>query len=223
MYWVRTPPLAPSVNKYRRSPTANPQTIFARFKSEVVSMCRDREKRARPTITNKIDKLKRKLDSVNNDPLNSEENKMLSSMEIKTEILELERTLFESCKVYAKAKHHVHAETICRDWVRSNRARKPRDTLFSLLNPLDDNPSPTCDSREMARLAREYHEELQGKDRDPTLEPDPMGLGEILDNVTARATPPQRRELAKFLSINDVHTALRNSGSDKHWGQGVMY
>jgi exonuclease III len=62
------------VNKYRRSSAVNPQTIFARFKSEVVSMCRDREKRARPTITNKIDKLKRRLDSVNNDPLNSEEN-----------------------------------------------------------------------------------------------------------------------------------------------------
>ena len=125
------------VNKYRRSSAINPQTIFARFKSEVVSMCRDREKRARPTITNKIDKLKRRLDSVNNDPLNSEESKMLSSMEIKTEILELERTLFDSCKVYAKARHHVHAETICRDWVRLNRARKPRDTLFGLLNPLD--------------------------------------------------------------------------------------
>ena len=97
---------------------------------------------------------------------------MLESLVIKTEILELERVLFESCKVYAKAKHHVSAETICKDWVRSCRAKKPRDTIFSLYNPLSPNPTPEHNSREMAAAAKEYHEKLQSADRGPLQEPD---------------------------------------------------
>ena len=50
-------------------------------------MCRDRAKKVHPTITNKIVKLKNKLDEINNNPLVLEDNKMLESLATKTEIL----------------------------------------------------------------------------------------------------------------------------------------
>ena len=143
---------------------------------------------------------------------------MLESIVVKTEILELERILFESNRVYAKAKHHVHAETICRDWIRTNRAKKPRDTIFALHNPLDHDTTPTHDSREMARKAKEYHEMLQCKDRNPLLPPDPNKLEEILANVTTRTTPNQKNELAKYLKWGDVHKALNEQANDKAAG-----
>lgn len=122
-------------NRYCRTAAANPQTIFAKFKCEVTDLCRKKAKKMHPTILNKIEKLKNHLNAINNDPLVPEEDKMLESLVTKTEILELEWTLFESNKVYTKMKHHVHTETICRDWIRLNQAKKLRDTIFSLHNP----------------------------------------------------------------------------------------
>lgn len=81
-------------------------------------------------ITSKITKLKQRLNNINNDPLSTEEDKMLESIVIKTEMLELERVLFKSNRVYTRTKNLVHAETICRDWIRSNKAKKP-STAYS--------------------------------------------------------------------------------------------
>ena len=99
--------------RHRRTNTTNPQTIFARLKTEITDVCRTQAKVMHPTITSKIQKLKIRLDNVNNDPLTQEEDKMLESIVIKTEMLELERVLFESNRVYARTKNLVHAETIC--------------------------------------------------------------------------------------------------------------
>lgn len=54
---------------------------------------------------------------------------MLESIVVKREILQLEPTLFESNPVYAKAKNHVQAETICQDWIAPSE-RKNLETLF---------------------------------------------------------------------------------------------
>ncbi|KAF9780750.1 Endonuclease/exonuclease/phosphatase, partial [Thelephora terrestris] len=53
-------------NKYRRTNTVNPQTIYASFKTDLVETCRKHAKVIHPTITNKIAKLKKKLISMNN-------------------------------------------------------------------------------------------------------------------------------------------------------------
>jgi len=204
--------------RYRRSDTENPQTIFARLKEDIVSLCRQRAKRIHPTITNKIEKLKGELLAVSDNPLIPEEDRILDSLVIKTEILELERILFESCKLYAKTKHHVHAETICKDWVRSNRAKRPRDTIFSLYNPLEPDPLPERDSHGMAGKAKEYHETLQRIDQDPAQEPDPDKLAFILDNVSPRVSQDQKGKLAKHLTWGDVHKALSDSGNDRAAG-----
>jgi exonuclease III len=81
--------------RYRRTNDSNPQTIFANLKSEITNTCRNRAKVLHPTIKSKIEKLKSRLDSVNNNPHIQEDDKMLESIVIKTEMLELERTLFE--------------------------------------------------------------------------------------------------------------------------------
>ena len=204
--------------KYRRTDTENPQSIFVRLKTDIVSLCRHQVKKIHPMITNKIEKLKGKLLEVNNDPHIPEEDKMLDSLVIKTEILELERILFEASRVYAKAKHHVHAETICKDWVRSNRAKRPRDTIFSLRNPLERGSAPERDSHKMAEKAREYHEVLQRIDRDPSQEPDPERLLAILNNVHPRVSQAHKSKLTKHLAWGDIHKALSDSGNDRAAG-----
>ena len=204
--------------RYRRTLTRNPQTIFAAFKAKTISLCRAHARRIHPTITNKIKKQKAKLDAILNDPLIPDDDKMLESITIKTNILELERILFESSRTYAKARHHVHAETICKDWIRSNRAKKPRDTIYRLYNPLDEARQPETDSTQMAQRAKEYHEHLQRKDRDPTQDPDPAKLDQILENITARTTPGQKSKLANYISWGDAHRALTESGNDKAAG-----
>ena len=86
---------------------------------------------------------------------------MLESIVIKTEILELERILFESNRVYATAKHHIHMETICKDWKRSHQAKSPRDIFYGLYNPLEEDPITHHTSKEMTKTARKYHQDLQ--------------------------------------------------------------
>jgi len=204
--------------RHRRTDTNNPQTIFANLKTEIREMCRTHAKKIHPTITNKIEKLKKRLNTVNNDPLIPEDDKMLESIVVKTEILELERILYESNRVYAKTKHHVHAETICRDWIRTNRAKKPRDTIFSLYNPLNPEIPPTHDSQEMAKIAKEYHENLQSRDRNPTDAPDQTRINAILENINTSTTPKQKNELAQHLNWGKVHQALHESANDKAAG-----
>jgi len=205
-------------NRFRRSDTVNPQTTFAKLKLDITKICRDHAKKVHPTIMNKIKKLKDQLVEVNNNAAASEEDRMLDTIVIKTEMLELERILFESNRAYASTRHHVHAETICRDWVRSNRARKPRDTVFCLRNPLDPASTPTHDSREMAKIAGEYHTRLQENDRDPSAHPDEEKMDRIMRNVTTKTTPKQKNELAKYLKRDGVHTALGDAANDKAAG-----
>ena len=204
--------------KYRRSQTSNAQTIFAKFKTNIVNLCRTRAKTLHPTIKNKIENLKIRLNTTNNDNRTAEDEKMLESIVIKTEILELERTLSESNRIYAKTKHHVHAETICRDWVRSNNAKKPRDTIYNLFNPLDKDKTPTYDSEEMATKAKLYHESLQYKDREPTEIPDQSKLDKIFVNISAHPTTEQRNELATPLKYDKVYCALNEQANDKAAG-----
>ena len=201
--------------RYRRSAANNPQTIYSKFKTDVTDLCRSQAEVTHPTITNKIEKLKRRLNAVNNNEFVPEDNKMLESIVIKTEILELERILFESNRVYAKAKHHVHAETICRDWIRMNQAKKLRDVVFSLHNPLDADTPPTYESSEMARKAREYHKAVQLRDCNPKQPPDPAKVDAILRNIKTRTTPRQKNELAKYLSSDRIHSALKEQVNDK--------
>ena len=205
-------------NRYRRSAENNPQSIFAKLKRDIVALCRTHAKRVHPTITNKLDKLRKQLNEVNNNTLSSEEDRMLDTMVIKTEILELERILFESNRTYAKTKHLVHAETICRDWVRSNRAKKPRDVIFGLYNPLAENTEPERDSHKMAKIAKEYHTQAQSKDRDPRADPDPAKLESILANITTHTTPAQKNDLAKFINTGRIHRAICESANDKAAG-----
>ena len=205
-------------NRYRRTAIANPQTIFARFKCNVTELCQKKAKKMHPTILNKIEKLKDRLNTINNNPLVPEEDKMLESLVMKTEILELKRILFKSSKVYTKTKHHVHTEMICRDWIRLNCAKKPCDTIFSLYNPLERDHTDEHDSQKMAETAKEYHKALQSIDCDPTLEPDLMKLDAILDNLHARISPKQKNILAQPLSWSNVHIALSDLGNDKAAG-----
>ena len=43
-------------NRYRRTATANPQTIFTKFKCNVTELCRKKAKKTHPTILNKVEK-----------------------------------------------------------------------------------------------------------------------------------------------------------------------
>ena len=204
--------------RYRRSVTQNPQSILAKFKKDIVALYRARARVIHPTITNKIKSLTQRLDRINNDELTSDDDKMLETIVVKTEILELERTLFESSRVYATAKHHVHAETICRDWTRSHWAKSPRDVVYGLFNPLEEDPTTHHTSNEMTEAARTYHQNLQSRDRDPTDPPDAQTLAGVLENINTKPTPAQKSDLAKPFSWADVHFALHGSANDKAAG-----
>ena len=204
--------------KHRRTCNENPQTIFAQFKKNIVERCHTHARVIHPTITSKIGKLKQRLNDVNNDPQTTEEDKMLESIIVKTEMLELERVLFESNRVYTKTKNLVHTKTICQDWIRSNKAKKPCDTIYSILNPLGTDQTPTHDSIEMAKKAKDYHETLQHRDRNPSQQPDPQKIETMLANISTCTSPPQKNKLAKHLCWGKIHQALQESANDKATG-----
>lgn len=95
---------------------------------------------------------------------------------------------------------------------------KNLETIFSIYNPLADDDTPTHDLNEMAKVAKDYHEKLQHKDRNPATPPDQAKVDRILENVPARTTPKQKNELAKFLSWNNIHQATNEQANDKAAG-----
>ena len=95
---------------------------------------------------------------------------------------------------------------------------RQRDTIFSLHNPQEENQADELNSQRMAEAARDYHEALQSRDHDPTLEPDPTKLDAVLNNIHTCISPEQKSVLVRPLSWPDIHIALSDSSNDKAAG-----
>jgi len=205
--------------KYRRTDDVNPQTLYKKFKENIRGLCRARARKIVPATKDKIQKLSRRLDQINNCPYHlTPDDVALEVIKINEEINALERRMFETNRDTSAVKNRLEGETISRYWSKLNKEKLPRDTIHRLRNPLDETEGYETNSIRMAEMARNYHDKLQTQDRNPENEPNPQTMNEVLNHISRRLTTKQRGDLAKRVKRQDVSNALTNSANGKAAG-----
>lgn len=151
-----------------RNQERNPQTIYKKWKEDLLAMAKEQDKEMVPKY--KVEK--RNLESEKDWILSNEDleehdkrrapyhvTKNLSTLEYKYHMLKREAVAM---------KNRMERETMCKYWTRTNKQALPRDLIYALKKP---NPGTNeTDSAKMAELGRSYHDNLQSQCHEVPLE-----------------------------------------------------
>ncbi|KAF5344330.1 hypothetical protein D9758_013248 [Tetrapyrgos nigripes] len=153
-----------------RSPEMNVQLLEHKWKTRAKEIAHNRAKIAIPKTLLKIQKLEKERDEIANDPNVSEEDRQKNLHAIATKLVHVKRERHEKLRLSVATRDRIEGETISRYWIQVNKEQKPRELIYALQKP-DQHPTNTDDplpgtayekdSRKMAEMAKEYHNNLQ--------------------------------------------------------------
>jgi hypothetical protein len=156
-----------------RIPNYNPQTLWAKWKTNVITRAREKAKKKSSYLEKREKAIKKEIKKRNNNGSEEspEKRKTIADLEQQRVEIELEKAL--SRKKISTAQYRLEGETISNYWIRLNKTPKPRDTLKKLRKPPTNEPNNNepcryeTKSKHMAELARNYHNNLQNSDINP--------------------------------------------------------
>ena len=164
------------MSNQERTDECNPQTLWRQYKSDVLKYAIKRERASVPKIEQEIRKTKEKEEelrtylstadtNVGNDGNISEEtlDSRIKLAELTRYLQELEHRKLMQRKENMKTKYALESETMSKAWFRLSKEVKPRELIYSLRkqNPAQDEDPYKKNSKQMAELAREYHDKIQ--------------------------------------------------------------
>ena len=215
-------------NRQCRTEENNPQTIYESFKTDILSMARKREKAIIPKLTLEIHKCEDDLEQVNNNTTKTLEEKMTESEKLTQTLKTLKRKQHLKIRSAIAVKNRIEGETMTRSWTQSNKMEKPRDIIYALRKPqLNNNTEQDTyekNSRKMAELTRDYHENIQkiGINPDNTLRD--QCTQEALASIRKTTSEDQKNLLKKIVTEEEVEEALQKSQNLKSPGMdGITY
>lgn len=210
----------------RRCQRVNPQTIYLKWKEEMLTMARDRDRIIVPRYR------------AEKSSLEEEKNRLLSrtdldETEIRKELKKVEDNLtslenkFHMAKRNAIAvKNRIDGETMCKYWTRSNKQARSRDLIYSLRknNPGASESQYENNSVKMAELARNYHNNLQTISHDIPEEIREEKIRKVLGTVNVCTTKEQHKDLGKTIEYEEMIKALKKSNNSSAPGpDGIPY
>lgn len=213
-----------------RTEEHNPQTVYSKFKRDILEFARNRERVAVPKSILKQRNLEAALERIINDANIPEDEKTRASGEITEKIAKVERERHQGARSIAATRNRIEGETICASWTKANKAAKPRDMIYALRKPMEPETDPNGpaqyekNSQKMAELARDYHENLQIDENLPAEELREEKIRTVLENITAKTTDEQFEAMKRQLLEEDVAAALKNSQNNRAAGlDGATY
>ncbi|KAJ3910800.1 hypothetical protein F5877DRAFT_87010 [Lentinula edodes] len=184
----------------------------------VINKAKKRAQQIVPGLTRKINELQLELDRTLNDHDLSETQKVEQARKLKIKVTDLEQTRMQKLHRDNQTRHRLERELPSRYMSQRSKIKKPRDMLYALRKPsatLDahgNTPGAAYekDSRKMATLAKEYHENLQQNGIDPNNEERRSAIiHEVLNSIETQANEEQQRKLAGLLKKSDIEKALK--------------
>ena len=197
----------------RRSPRSNPQTWLREFKTKATDFIRSYEKRTQPAIKIKIAKLQERLHEVRNDERLPTEEVRIATTQIKKEIQLLVKGTHQYGRDRVAAIDAAEGEVIGKTWSRRAKINTPRDTIKALKDPVPN--TTTRDSRRMAQIAAEHHENLQHQGHNPHDPPNKRDLDEILSHIRTKVSEANKIALSENTSEKEIRNAMRKTANDK--------
>ncbi len=152
-----------------RSEQKNPQTVLAAMKKDWLDFARKREKEIVPRLLTEIRALEAELKSVKSNSAMPDEDKAPTMAALAAQIKTLQERRLNQMKANGKAKHRIEGERPTKYWTQLHREKKLRDIMMAFekegVRAAEPNigPGPVyeTDSKRMAEMARDYHENLQ--------------------------------------------------------------
>ena len=154
-----------------------------------------------------------KLEEIRNDPELPEDEIKIASVQLKREIQHLIKETHQRNREKVAAIDVAEGECIGKTWSNRFKETKPRDTIKCLKIP--GSGETTRDSRGMAKIAGNYHKEIQSNDRDPRVPPDEQEINEILGPIKTRLSVKNKQKLAETISEGEVREAIRKTANNK--------
>ncbi|KAJ3712217.1 hypothetical protein C8R42DRAFT_594865, partial [Lentinula raphanica] len=221
----------------------NMQTEWMRFQERFVNLARERAKIVIPKLEKEIHETATQIDTISNDPLLTDDERLLSTTVLKEKLAMLEQRRHRSTREMTRARNHVHGETISRYWSQQNKKKSPRQPLIRLEIPeseqqthreeamLDNNGENRerekryeTNSQKMADMMRDHHEGIQLDEHDAN-EPDrETAIAHVLEQIEVSITEEANDLLSQKLTDEDVCKALKLSANHKAPGlNGISY
>ena len=198
--------------------TGDPQLALKTFKASVIELYRGYQRTHQPKLENAIKSLRKELENKADAPNLTADEIQDQSTIITERINALEKKRRDEARLLSSARNKLEGETMSKHWVRSAREAAPRDTIRALRNPLSDPERRETRSDKMAKIAREYHEQLLAVDRDPGEEPDDGKLAKVLENMRTELSPEGVSILRGDINEEEVALAIADTASDKAAG-----
>ena len=189
----------------------NPQTLWQDFKNDIKNEAIKAAKKQIPKMTERIKALERDLDrTYQREDLDTSHPSRHNAAHIEREIEHLERKKYRKTYTKSQAMWHLKGEKINKYWMKVNNPRKPRDMIRRLIDPQTQKPLTRSD--EMAKTARNYHENLQSDDLLPeTDQRHEETIHEALNSIpdAQKLKDPTSSPLSTDITHDDLSNALR--------------
>lgn len=123
---------------------------------------------------------------------------------------QLEALCHNKIRDHVAVKGALEGEQITKFWIQANKKRKPWDTIPALckLDSPIDNPVLERKTERMAEIVYKYHNSLQTEGLVTDLMDD--DFNEVLNHLTPKVTQPDKNNLAKYITRDEVQQAIKD-------------
>jgi exonuclease III len=214
-------------NWEERLPNQNKQTLWADFKTDIITKARERAKIIIPKIIKEIAELEAKLNAILEDDGLSDDEKKIAGALLTEKLAQLQIQRYNAKKMSTQVRNRLEGEIIGRYWSRLNKPSKPREIIQRLKKNTGADEAPPqyeTNSQKMANMARTYHNKLQSERPDSSEEEREEKIQAVLGRTAKKVTEEQAEKLKTRLTNEDVRQALRLSANFKAPGlNGITY
>ncbi|TFY51320.1 hypothetical protein EVJ58_g10631 [Rhodofomes roseus] len=177
-----------------------------------------------PKLEAAIRKLTKEVDRIQALPSYITDHKLLTDTEVLLDrIVQLEKKRYQYIRDATTARYALNAETITKYWSSINREKRPRDVIYSLKKPSDQEYTTRSD--DMAELTRNYHNDLQQQDVEKTISDTRCtSITRAKDALETKLDTSDANGLKEAITANDIAYALKKAQSGKASGlDGIPY
>ena len=203
-----------TLNKSIEDP-ANTQMLFQELKVRILAKARATAKKISPILKQQVVKLQEQRAEVDNDPSLSQRDRSIQIDYIERNIRMKLETLSKREQDNKTVSYSIARDQGSKKWYKLKATSKPRDDFYELYIPGSETQETTADSEEMARIAAEYHNNVQSIDRAPRGSEEVMNAERItLEAAKERISEEEKALLDTVITETEVEAALITAKSN---------
>ena len=166
--------------------TTNPQLLWKQYKNTITTTAKQHNKETFYKFNSRISALKKDIHNIAQHPDFTTDMTMGTTEAILAQELEhLEKKQTKDKKDKLRAEIALHGEKLGGVWSAISKEVKPRDAIYRLKIPNSNPPQYKRCTKNMAQIARNYHEKLQQREQPPqhNQEENVALLEQLLDEI----------------------------------------